>query len=239
LRNRIYEYLDFGGRVIVIAMSDRKTWGCQGLIEPYERPGLYHYKKERTYAQTVLGLLQVCHQIYADTRLLPFMLNTFEEYNLESLQRWHEKMPTQLGAIRSYRTYTRHAEIHGQSLEAIPFLPGLERLEVGVDVSGLAVRRGELHQKCNLCPGYRWYGEPHALDFRIRSEDARYHLDQREAAFRANLLGAMSCEIEVEIVWKNGWTDMDFHLAPPRCTCIRGGRYRSHRRKRPLVTSGS
>jgi hypothetical protein len=193
LRNRIYEYLDFGGRVIVIPMSDRKTWGCQGLIEPYERLGLYHYKKERTYAQTVLGLLQVCRQTYADTRLLSFTLNTFEEYNLESLERWHEKMPTQLAAIRRYRTYTRHAEIHGQPLEAIPFLTGLESLEIGVDVSGLDVRRGELHQNCNLCPGYRWYGELHALDFRIRSENARYHLDQRKATFRVNVLGC--CEL--------------------------------------------
>ncbi|KAF2118240.1 hypothetical protein BDV96DRAFT_380613 [Lophiotrema nucula] len=55
-----------------------------------------------------LTLLQVCRQIYEETRLIPFSTNAWTMYTVDSLDKWmayQHVLPGQSQAIKTYKVY--------------------------------------------------------------------------------------------------------------------------------------
>lgn len=190
---------------------------CRGLVEPHETPGLYSVNYD-SYAETALQILLVCKQIYAEARLLPFTSNTFEENYVSDLRLWRNKMPTQLQAIQSYRLFTVRAEFRSDLSGALLFLPGLKRLEVGVDVFGFPVTLDSTRKPpyaCEDCENNEFrpyitcpnFEREYVHAFSLSSEHSR-KLDMNEANFRAEVMRAVGREIEVVFIRKNGWYDI-------------------------------
>ncbi|KAF2622061.1 hypothetical protein BU25DRAFT_426018 [Macroventuria anomochaeta] len=48
----------------------------------------------------ILGLLRTCRQIYAETRMLPFALNTFSCDDYPTVERWVRRIPVQMRTVR-------------------------------------------------------------------------------------------------------------------------------------------
>lgn len=88
IRNRIYAYI-LGGRRIDLYSTEL------GLVELYKEHDGFKIDKSNPFL-----LLRVCRQVYAESCLLPYSLNTFLFYPSE-WETWHMQIfPAQREAIR-------------------------------------------------------------------------------------------------------------------------------------------
>lgn len=102
LRNSIYRYC-LGGTTWII--------GLRSGSGPAENENIRS-----------LALLGVCHQIYAEASLFPFMFNTFQGWHNGHLREWALKLqPRQRRAVRSIKSIQRGYIVNGtQGMDVSP-----------------------------------------------------------------------------------------------------------------------
>lgn len=118
LRNKIFAYT-LGGKTFKII------------------PGYYDIPTmNATNSKYALALLQVCRQIYAETTLLPFSINTFSASSPHSLKRWVERLhPARAQSITWIRLKFRREVCDGSYLS-----PSMLQLGVQLSTSGISNR---------------------------------------------------------------------------------------------------
>ena len=90
LRNKIYAYV-LGGKFIALERNcDGKAIGA---VYRHHKSIFMRQTKPLVLECHTLDLLRVCRQTYADTRTLPFTLNTFHYKTLRSVICWLEERP--------------------------------------------------------------------------------------------------------------------------------------------------
>lgn len=150
---------------------------CYCRVGPLLYPGLYQPSQEGLYGVHCLQLLLVCRQIYAEARLLPFTLNTFEYSSYEGVQSWTQHMPTQMGSIKTFRIWSMEGTINPHdTFVTLPHLPGLKVLEIVIILDSFAYM--SLFTDGNLWKNDPWIihltpGERQRIDSQMQSIEAK------------------------------------------------------------------
>jgi hypothetical protein len=139
VRNNIYGYVLGDTRITITNEPERGAVtpnSCYCLTEPVLHPGLTQPSLVGLYHHQALPLLLVSRQIYAEACLLPFTLNTFDYRTFSGVKDWSRNMPTQTGAIKTFRIYSTGGQIDPHdTFVTLPYLPGLKRLEIVIMLS--------------------------------------------------------------------------------------------------------
>ncbi|KAF2662775.1 hypothetical protein K491DRAFT_709439 [Lophiostoma macrostomum CBS 122681] len=122
IRNRIFEFA-LGGNIIDIHKRRGTPRGAFAL-----RSG------PSTNVRMLLGVLEVCRQIYHEAPTIPYSYNIFGFYNRDSFPEWCQgRKKAQLDAVRTIAPYTFQAQAWFRGTNLAKWLPGLETVMLQVE----------------------------------------------------------------------------------------------------------
>ncbi|KAH7076812.1 hypothetical protein BKA63DRAFT_510813 [Paraphoma chrysanthemicola] len=123
--------------VLQTISSETRSWTrCHGKIMPAQKtsqPVAQENTSSKSRPSYTFALIRVCRQLYLETHLLPFHLNTFIAPSARALDMWFSQHPTQMAALRVFRVDSHDildSKRRDCTFEAINQLVGLHVLEV-------------------------------------------------------------------------------------------------------------
>ncbi|KAF2270746.1 hypothetical protein CC78DRAFT_596414 [Lojkania enalia] len=125
LRNQIFEYVLDLGYELRTSNSYIKRRGMSPIVHAGKR--------------NALSLLHVCRQLYDETTILPYTLNTFTFHDLYDVDLWIRKtLPCQLETIKSVGICASWAwsdalNYYDLDSQLISKLPGLRKLKISIN----------------------------------------------------------------------------------------------------------